>query len=318
MNRKVGFTLVELLIYTTIFAVVAIALAYILTVFLRISGQQIASSEVSNQANFILQRIQGYVCSVQSPLIVVNDNGDDETDAPLGNPYKYLVIKHSQETTADSGDIKSPILIYQDGFNAIFKQGNQTAIRLNTDKVLVDALTFTKVSTPPGRDTVQVNLVLRYNSPNPAQQISRQFLLGIGRASAATFDTVLEPGADNTLDIGAGSKRWKDLFLQGDLDVAGKAKLGVHSTAVGFFKKGSVSIDPLSIAGGDTYTANITAVSGAVSGDQVFVTAPHNLEAGLLLKGARAVTDGLEIVIYNSGSGATNGAAKNWHYLILR
>jgi len=316
-----GFTLVELLIYSLIFAGIALTLAYTLSVFLRISGQQIASAEVANQANFILQRIQ-YETS-RAGFLVVNDEEfsdaeDDEKDSALNTGRSRLVIKARAEGAGPPNDPNSPIVFYKNGSQAVMKIGNNGPVSLNSSRVLVDTLTFTKISTPPGRDTVQVNLILRYNSQRAGEQIVRQFLLGIGKATAATFDTPIETALHNTSDIGAIAKRWRDLFLQGTLDVAGTAKLGTDSTAIGQLIHGSATFNIPSTAAGATYTKNII-VSGAVNNSKIFVTAPKDLAGNFLLKGAKANDGNIDIAIYNAGGGSASDATnRTWHYLILR
>ncbi|MEK9183477.1 MAG: prepilin-type N-terminal cleavage/methylation domain-containing protein, partial [Patescibacteria group bacterium] len=90
MNRR-GFTLVELLVYISLFAVVSIFLVSILVTFVKVDVQQLSASEVAEQANFILQRIQNIINN--AGFLVVNDDGNDETDAALSLPRTYLVVK---------------------------------------------------------------------------------------------------------------------------------------------------------------------------------------------------------------------------------
>lgn len=81
---------------------------------------------------------------------------------------------------------------------------------------------------------------------------------------------------------------------------------------------GTVSIDPPSIAADAEGTATAT-ISGAATTDLVFVTAPSNLDAGLIPKGA-TITSGntLTVTIANESGGTIDAAAKNWAYLIVR
>ncbi len=308
-----GFTLVELLIYTVIFAAIAITLAYVLTVFLRINTFQIASAEVSNQANFILQKIQQEIS--RASFLVVNDGEfsdteDDEKDSDLGTGRSRLVIKPKEDVN---------VVIYRSGSDALMKVGGNDPVQLNNGKVLVDDLTFTKISNPPGRDLVQINLILRYNTPNPQAQLTRQFLLGVGKASAATFDTNLVPAANDAIAIGTTVAKWTDLFLSRDLEVGGRARLGSGSDQIGYLRQGTVSINPPdNIASGAVALAEGT-LTGALSGDRIFVTPPYNLEAGLVFVGAETSADKVKVKILNA-AGASSGttASRSWYYLLIR
>lgn len=317
VRGKKGFTLVELLVYSGIFAIIAIVLIYFLTVFFRVNNQQIGSSEVANQANFILQKIQNEIAGAS--FLTVNDTGDDETDDALNAPHARLVIKDRGETVGPNNDMKSPVSIYQNGPNAVFKRGNQAEIVLNNATVKVTKLTFTKISTPPGKDVVTIDLTLQYNSPNRERQITRQFILGVGKAEAAVFDTPLNPGATHAIDIGTGSLKWKTLFLSGDMNIDGKITWNSAdaNNSIAFIKQGMISIDPASIASGASAitTASIT---GIQAGDRVFITPPTALEDGLIFTGATAKSGAIDIRIRNISAGAINGAPQVWQYLILR
>lgn len=312
-----GFTLIELLIYSAIFAIIAVVLIYFLTAFFRVSNQQIGSSEVANQANFILQKIQNEIA--KASFLTVNDLGNDETDDALNASHSRLVIKDRTETTGPNNDPQSPISIYQNGANVVLKRGNQAEIILNNATVKVTKLTFTKTSTPPGKDVVMIDLTLQYNSVNPQQQITRQFILGVGKAEAAIFDTPLTPGATNAIDIGTNSLKWKTLFLSGDVNIDGKItwNSATANNSIGFMKQGMISIDPPSLTAGTSAIINVS-LADIQSGDRVFMTAPTALEDGLMLAGATAKSGSIDIRIRNVSAGTINGAAQAWSYLILR
>lgn len=319
-----GFTLIELLVYTTIFAVVGVVLTSIFVVFLRVDIRETASAEISNQANFILQRIQNYINNAS--FLVVNNAGNDEVDDPLALPYSKLVIKDRAEGNA-ADDALSPIVIFKDGDLAKVQFGRGTLVtteNLNNDKVKITNLTFTKVSSPPGRDSVIINLSLEYNNPSLPQKISRSFALGVGKASAAVFDTNLNPGTGNTLDIGVGN-RWRDLFLSGNLTADGAAsviKLGNGSNSFAYLRNGTIFVDPPLIAANSNYTVTITTtedpdVSGFVAGDRIFLTPPSIMDDGLVLVGATTAANSLQIKIRNTGA-AINDDGRNWYFWLVR
>lgn len=324
-----GFTLIELLIYSAIFAIISITLLYFLTLFFRASNNQISSSEIASQANFILQKIQQEI--MNASFLVVNDDGNKETDGTLSQPHAKLIIVDRAATSNPAtvaNDPNSPIAIYQNSSvgTAVVKRGNQTEFILNNNTVKVTNLKFTKISTPPGKDIVLIDLTLQYQSPNPREQISRQFLLGVGKAEAAVFDSDLNPNSSNAKNIGADNSKWKSLFLSGDLNIDGKVIWTTNGTNatnnnISFMSQGMLSIDPPDIGANAQWTTTKT-INGIQTGDKVFITAPSDIESGLLFVGARVTaTDTLSITIRNvTGSTITNGstASRNWSYFIIR
>lgn len=332
MNQRRGFTLVELLIYSVIFAGVSLTLIYFLTVFFRVSGYQTSSSEVANQANFILGKIQNEIAAAS--LVTVNDTTtstvtyDETDDTPLGEPHGHLVLKAQTENGADAIDTQSPVLIYKNGANAVLKRGNQPEATLNNASVAVTNLTFTKVSTPPGKDTIIVGLTLEYQSPNAAERISRDFTLGISRAQAAAFDSNLNPNANNTYDIGVSGTKWKSLLLSGNAAIDGTLSLTTAGTntannGINFLKQGIIPIDPASIGGGSNGTTSVAsstvpALAGIQTGDRVFVTPPTALENGLLFMGATTEPDVISVKLKNVSASTIDGAAQNWSYFVIR
>lgn len=327
MQQKKGFTLVELLIYSVIFAGVSLTLVYFLSTFFRVSGYQASSSEVANQANFILGKIQNEIAT--SSLVVVNDTGDDEIDQTPGTPHGKLLLKARNETTGDASDPESPILIYKNGANAVLKRGNGPETALNNSSVAVTNLAFTKISTPPGKDVVLIDLTLQYQSPNAVDRISRDFSLGVSRAQAAAFDSNLSPNGGG-YSLGTGAAKWASLFLSGPADIGGPISLGsTANNSISFLKQGTVAVNPnATIAANSVATVIVTAptipeLAGIQTGDRVFLTPPSGtlspLENGLVFHSARALPDAIEIRLRNvTGASIVATTAHNWGYLVIR
>lgn len=337
MHRQKGFTLVELLIYSVIFAGVSLTLVYFLSTFFRVSGYQASSSEVASQANFILGKIQNEIAT--STLVVVNDMATsdpayDEVDQFPGTPRSRLVLKARNETTGGAGDTESPVLIYKNGTNVVLKRGNGAETVLNNASVAVTSLAFTKISTPPGKDVVLIDLTLQYQSPNAVDRISRDFTLGVSRAQAAAFDSSLTPGGGG-LGLGTGAAKWASLFLSGDATIDGSITLTDGNTnttnnSITFLKQGTVAIGPASgtVAVGAGATAQFftsdTALQGVLLGDRVFMTPPagstaaSRLENGLIFVGARAIANAIEVNLKNTTGATINVAVHNWGYLVIR
>jgi hypothetical protein len=166
---------------------------------------------------------------------------------------------------------------------------------------------------------------MSFNSEKPIEKISRRLVLGVGKAYAATFDTDLLPGTDAGPSIGQGTKKWLDAFFAGNLTVDGNASLktaniGSSGTIINGLFNGSITVDPPSIAAGGNGTIKIAAPTAIDASDRVFLTPPANLEAGLILVGARTIndTDEIEITLRNTSSSVINGASRNWYYLIIK
>mgnify|MGYP001563713334 FL=1 len=189
-----GFSLVELIVYIAIFAVVASAGVGILTIVLRVQSRETSSAEVAQQANFVMQTIQRLVR--ESSLI--------EMSAGSGETVLKLRMKDAA---------LDPILISSDTAAVYLKQGAGATTTLTSSQVKVDGLVFRKYQNPGAHDSVTVDLSLSYNTENPQQMASRTLRSAIARVSAATFDTDLLPNADGTLNIGASNPRWATLRL---------------------------------------------------------------------------------------------------------
>ena len=191
----------EVLIYSGLFAIISTLLIGILGVFLRIDSQEIAATEVGNQANFVLRNIERYI--TEASLIEVPIDGGSELVLYMKN-YDALTSKTKIKLTGD---------------DIIVEESGASGVPLNTSKVKATSLVFNKYSNSPGLDTVKISFALAYNSTNPQQQLTRNFRTAIARVNAATFDTNLVPGTDNSLDVGVGGQRWKNAAFSGNVGI---------------------------------------------------------------------------------------------------
>ncbi len=205
MKKSQGFTLIELLTYVGIFAVVAGLLTGILAITLKVQNRESAAGEVTNQLNFVLQTVQRLVR--ESSLIEMDNN-----------PTSTLKLRMKDQT-------KGITTIYLENNAVLIKEKNEVTqvesiSNLTSDKVIVDQLTFKKFSQPPGHDTVSVDMQMTYNSQNQQSQFSKTLHSAIARVSAATFDSDLLPGADNSYSIGINpNTRWKDISISNLLNI---------------------------------------------------------------------------------------------------
>lgn len=154
MKNK-GFTLLELLIYVGIFAIVAGTFVGILTITLRVQGTQIGVVEISNQLNFAIQTIQRYIresSTIDSPVV-----GQTLTTLSLDTG----AVTISLITSGNCGT--TPVT------NAICVNGET----LTTDKIRVSDLQFTHLKTIsnhpsfPDIHSVQIKITADNKAPTP-------------------------------------------------------------------------------------------------------------------------------------------------------
>lgn len=227
-----GFTLLEVLIYIAIFAVVGTLLTGIVTTVTKVEVRGGASAEVATQLNFTIQTIQRLARDA-SAVVVNNSLNDNDNDSALGvaAPYLHLRMKDSAGGASD----RDPMVVWLDGATNIIKlrQGSgesATTADLTTAKVASasNGLQFKKFSNPPGHDVVQFDITLAYNAPTPEGAVTRTLQSAVGRVSAATFDSDLLPGADNQRSVGTAVSRWVNGYFSGNLIVNGaSSQMGV-------------------------------------------------------------------------------------------
>jgi type II secretory pathway pseudopilin PulG len=238
-----GFTLVELLIYMGIFAIAATTITGILITTVRVQNQEVASTEVTQQLNFVLNNVQRLVG--QSSEVEKTYEGTDP-NAPCTT---FCTLKLRM-----LGD-KDPTLISSDANGVYLKQGSGAQTLLTNSQIKVNNIKFTIYSTTGGHATVQVNASFSYNSTNPQLAITKTLQSAVGRVSAATFDSSLLPDTNSSRDIGQTNPdlRWNNIYLAGLL---------------GF---GSSASDPTALAAGSVYyntTSNKLRIwNGTVWGD---------------------------------------------------
>ncbi|MDE2001480.1 MAG: tail fiber protein [Patescibacteria group bacterium] len=202
-----GFTLIEVLIYTAILAMIGTLFGGILLNTTQFQTKQTASSEVNQQLDFALQQIQR----------LVRDSSVIDIDA--GSATTTLTLRMQDP-------VKDPTTIYVANNAVTVKEGTANPLPITSSSVIADTLEFTKISSYPGHDSVSVNLMLSYNTQNPQQEYSNSLTSAIARVSAATFDSDIVPGTDNTYSVGLSATRWKDLFLSDNLTVGNTLTLG--------------------------------------------------------------------------------------------
>ncbi|MCX7616324.1 MAG: prepilin-type N-terminal cleavage/methylation domain-containing protein [Patescibacteria group bacterium] len=232
-----GFSLMEMLIYVGILGIVASVATGIFLSVTKVQTEQSAQVEISGQLNFAMQTIQRLIRN--SSLVDINP----------GTPTTSLTLR-MKDSAVD------PTTIYLENGRIYVKEGaNGTPQSITSDRVVVDSLEFKKLTQYPGKDIVQIDLAMSATNKVEGNTIRRSLRSAVSRVSAATFDSDLIPGADNTYSVGT-SNRWKNASFSGNVGIGVTTLLNKLDVA------GGVAIG--SYAGVNTAPSNGLIVSGNV------------------------------------------------------
>ena len=194
--------LTKILIYITATGIIGIIITGLFIVITKIQNRRSASVEVELQTDFVLQTIQRYV--KESNLINI----------ATGTPATTLNLRLENPA-------KDPTIIYLANNQVFSREASGEPVALTTDKVRVDNLIFTRTAARSGRDSLQINLVISFNSQNPEEQFIKTSNIAIDRSGTAIFNTDLNPATDGNLNLGSSQNKWRDLYLSGNLSQAG-------------------------------------------------------------------------------------------------
>ncbi len=180
-----------MLIATGIFTVIAIAFITILSTVTQVQVQSSSSAVVSQESQFLLQKLQYYV---ETASLV---------DIPTSTPTSTLVL----EMATSSLD---PTTITLASGTMYLEQAGGALQPLTSDKVSVSNLSFTRHANPPGHDAVSISYTISYNASNAAQGFSQLFQTSIAQVSAATFDSGVYPSSA-ALPLGNSGSLWSPI-----------------------------------------------------------------------------------------------------------
>lgn len=191
-TRRSGFTLVELLIFSSIFVFVAVAFTVVLVSVARIQVRQSGAAEVNQQSQLLLQTIQYWV----EKAAYIEMTADTETST----------LKIRTDSASD------PLYIYSSGTTVYIKETDAgTPQPLTSSKVQVTDLRFIKRSHLPAKDSVAVNFTLQYGATGGFQNFISNLDTSIARVSAATFDSSLNASPTAALYLGTSAGEWKGI-----------------------------------------------------------------------------------------------------------
>lgn len=259
MAANKGFTLIELLIFTAIFTIVVVAFIGILITITRVQTRQTSVAEVNQQSEFLLQQIQYYI--ERSSLVELAQDTATST----------LKLRMNVSST-------DPTYIYASGTIAYLKQTDAgVAQALTSSKVNVTALTFTKRSNAPSRDSVNISFTVAFNTTGIQQRFTQTLTTAIARVSAATFDSDIRASSTNTYKIGAASAEWQS--INNTIYFSGS------NVGIGVASPGAT----LQVTGGDVYV------------DTVY--------KGIMLRSSSSPSYCWRVIVSSTGTVTTGGAS---------
>lgn len=222
--------MLELIIFSAIFAITAGSFFAILVAVTRVQVRQTGAAEVGTQSQHLLQTIQYYVGS--SSLIELASD----------TPTTTLKLRMPQVAN-------DPAYIYLSNGTIYLKLTDSgTPQALSSNKVTISNVTFTKRANVPAQDSVAVAFTVAYNTSNIQQQFTQTLGTSIARVNAATFDSNVIPSASNTYKIGASSQLWQSindvLYFSGSNVGIGAAAPGQSLEVNGGMRLNTVTAQP--------------------------------------------------------------------------
>jgi type II secretory pathway pseudopilin PulG len=193
LKSRRGFSLVELLLFSAIFAFVSVAFVGIFVVITKIQSRESSTINVNQESQFLLQKMRSLI--QESSLIEMSVDVSTTT-------IKLRVFASSSD----------PTYIYASG-SLIFSKVTDIGIPepLVTDKVAISSTSFVKRSNPGGHDAVDISFTMKANSSSSAKDYSQTINASIARVGAAVFNSDIRPSSsqirigvnyDDILEIG--------------------------------------------------------------------------------------------------------------------
>jgi hypothetical protein len=207
-----------------------------------------------------------------------------------GTATSTLTLRAAAEET-------DPITIYLEDGVAYLREASEVPVAITTSQVIVDALSFTKYSNAPAPDSVAIDFTMSFNTENPQRATTKSFQTAITRVSAATFDSNLIPGADNTYGVGTALNRWTTGRFSGDVTIEGNT---VIATSTNPFT------EALYVWGDAHATGYLQTSKTSASGSPATADCDSDSERGRMA-----------IDIGNNRLYVCNGASRGWDYVSL-
>ena len=239
INNKKGFTLIEVLLYTAIFAIVGGLTTGILLTVTQVQQRESASAEVTGQLNFVMQRLRQ----------IVSESSNIEIEAGITTSTLKLRMKDTaKDPTCLS--LVSGVIKLAEGPGTNPNECTTTTSDLTSNRVIVDTLNFKKFTQYPGHDTLSLDIQMTYNSQNPKSRVQRTLSSAIARVSAATFDSDVVPGGVYNYTLGQAGAPWQKVIMA-DGTAANPSYTFGSNTGLGLFAASSTTILGFTTAGAE-------------------------------------------------------------------
>lgn len=268
--------MIEVLVSVGITAIAGTILTSIFLLSADSNQRNLASTEVTNQLNFVLETIGR----------LVRESSSIETEYAMQS--STLTLRMKDET-------KDPTIISFSDNMVTLKEGNNPVSSITNSKVKVDALTFVRESQGQGKDVVSVDLAMTFNTENPKFQLKRNLSSAIARVSAATFDSDLVPGSSYTYNIGQAGSPWQKLFMA-DGTASNPSYTFSSDTNTGLFRAGE---DILGFSTNGSERMRITG-DGVVGINRTSVDTNYKLDVNGFIKSVTTVDQNTVPSIYGS------------------
>lgn len=188
-----GFTLIEMLVATTIFIVIVVAFIGILVTVTQVQVQSSSSAAVAQESQFLLQKLQYYI----------------QTASLINIPTSTVTSTLQLFMASSSAD--PTYITLASGTVYLQQTATGTLQALTSNRVTVSNLSFVRRANPPGNDTVNISFMIAYNTSNVAQAFSQLFNTSVSQVSAATFDTGVYPSVTASEPLGTSALAWQSI-----------------------------------------------------------------------------------------------------------
>jgi len=221
-----AYTLVELLIFLAITAVVALALAGILIVTVQLQAHQSSAGEVQTESTAVLQQLQ---YDVQNASLI---------NIPLDTPTTTLSLRMSSPAL-------DPTTVTLASGTLYVQQGASSTQPLTSSRIVISNLSFTRHANPPSHDSLNISFTAAANvATNTKQYFSQVFQTTVTQVAAASFNSNLLPSSTNAYSLGASGGVWNSV---NNIIYFNGTNVGIGTAA---------PLAPLDVSGGDIYVLN--------------------------------------------------------------
>lgn len=144
MEKNKGFTLIELMLYVSLAAIILLLISLFLTTVLQARIKNQTVYEVEQQGSQILENVSGVIRNAKNINLPT-----------AGNSSPIISL-----ATVDG--LKDPTIFSLSGNTLTIKEGIGSVINLSSNRVSIDSLTFTNISRTGTPGSIRVILTLSH------------------------------------------------------------------------------------------------------------------------------------------------------------